>query len=148
MVLQRWQTVYLLVAAILMAVFAFFPAIEIVTPQAVYAIGATTCSASTCVSQPDVLLLILNVLIVVMALITTFSYRNLKRQMRLCSITAAITLALVITIGLLAYRYRDVAEVTITAFNIMPVIAFVCLLMAHRGMASDKKLLSESDRLR
>ena len=148
MVLQRWQTVYLAVAAVLMIVFAFFPAIEISLPDGVYALGASFMGKPGTSGHPDVLLLTLDVLIVVMLVVTTFSYRNLRRQMRQCAITMALTVALLITIGVLGWRYAPVGDVTFTAFNALPVIALVGMMMARRGMAADKRLLSESDRLR
>ena len=92
MVLQRWQTVFLFLAAIAMAVFTFMPVMGLVTDQGNFTLCALGCCES---SVPNYLLLTLDCLIVVMLLVTIFKYRDLKLQQRLCKIDILLIIALV-----------------------------------------------------
>ena len=136
MVIQRIQTVYLLLAAIAMAVFAFLPAV---------AVGQEMIGAFT---QPNYLLACLDALVVVLAVIAIFKFKNLKLQMKLCAIDALLTLVLVTVAVVLAFRGHDASQVVPSLWLMLPVAAVVLFVLARRAIARDKKLLSDSTRLR
>ena len=73
MVIQRIQSLYLLIAAVLMAAFAFFPAF-------------------------DVSMMVLIVLISLLAIVDIFLYKNLQRQMTVCFVDIIIGLAMLVAI--------------------------------------------------
>lgn len=139
MVIQRIQTVYLLLAAIAMAVFAFLPAV---------AVGQEMIGAFTPVTQPNYLLACLDALVVVLAVIAIFKFKNLKLQMKLCAIDALLTLVLVTVAVVLAFRGHDASQVVPSLWLMLPVAAVVLFVLARRAIARDKKLLSDSTRLR
>jgi len=145
MVLQRIQSVYLLIAAILMAVFAFFPALLIGQGGQVFAYGALT---TTKVGFP--LMMVLVVLISLLAVIDIFLYKNLQRQMTVCFVDIIIGLAMLIAIGIQAYVVdtRENVVVTWQWYLILPVLSIIFLMLAHKAMSSDKKKLHDADRLR
>lgn len=136
--IQRVQSVYLFVGAVLLAIYAFMPAV-------IDASGAPLLSASMC--PLDALsgsLLTLLALIVVLALVAIFKFKNLRLQHRLCKISVLLTLALLVSVGISAYYMAGRPA----WHNMLPVAALICFALASKGVAHDRKLLSDSSRLR
>ncbi len=148
MVLQRWQTVYLFLAAVLMIVFAFMTSITIQFGPQQYMLGAIY-SGIAGETHPDMLLSVMDALIVVITIITIFKYKNLKSQMNLCAICIALTIAMLLCIMVLAFTQKSNGTVSVMHLgNVLPIVAIVLYALAYRGIAHDKKLLSDSERLR
>ena len=125
MVIQRIQTVYLIIAVILMALFAYFTALSFEMPLLVG-------------------------IITLLAFIDIFLYKNLQRQMTVCFVDIIISLAL---IGAMAYQAYVIsgekgADISWNWFLLLPVLAVVFLMLAHKAMSNDKKKLRDADRLR
>lgn len=141
MQIQRIQSVYLLLAAIAMAVFMFLPVIGLINDNTELSVGAlNTCGVTN--AMP--LMLCLDVLIVVLSLITLFKYRDLSFQMKLCKVNVMLIVTLLIIIGITAYLQKGCVQWTIA----LPIIALVLVMLAHKGIKHDKKLLSDSERIR
>ena len=120
MVIQRIQSVYLLIAAILMGAFAFFPL--------------------------GVVMLTLIILISFLAIVDIFLYK-----MTVCFVDIIIGLAMLVSIGIQAYKVGTEGEAAMTLnwwFLLLPVLSIIFLMLAHKSMANDKKKLRDSDRLR
>lgn len=148
MVIQRIQTLFLIAAAVLVGAFAFLPALTLQSLGNMYQIGAIFSGDSTSTS-PDFLLLSLTGLIFVLSVISIFKYKNLKQQMQLCAINIALALALLVSVAALAFALRTPAvAVEIGWCNALPLVAIVCYVLAYRGIKHDKKLLSDSNRIR
>jgi len=148
MVLQRIQTVYLLLAIIVMAVFAFFPALNIDTNQGTVLYGALATGLPE-KTHPDLLLIILDVLVIIIAFIAMFQYRNLQRQMTLCGVDIILLLAMLIAIGIVAYTQKGFADkIHFTWFDLLPCLAIVLIAFAHKCIANDKRKLADSERIR
>ena len=125
MVIQRIQSLYLLIAAILMVVFACFTALSFEMP-------------------------LLAGIIIFLAVIDIFLYKNLQRQMTVCFVDIIIALAL---IGAMIYQACVItgepgAEVKWHWYLLLPVISVIFLMLAHKAMSNDKKKLRDADRLR
>ncbi len=150
MVIQRLQTLYLLIATVLMVVFAFCPSVIIQSGGPEYAIGVLKTGVAGA-THPDLLMTTVGALVVLLSLITIFKFKNLKLQLKLCSINAALTVTLLLISVILALTLRGKAEVgsvSFTLYNALPVVAVVMQIMAYRAIMHDKKLLSSSERLR
>lgn len=145
MVLQRWQSVFLFLAAIAMAVFTFMPVMGLVTDQGNLTLSALGCGDS---GVSNYLLLTLDCLIVVMLLITIFKYRDLKLQQRLCKIDILLIVALIIAIAVLWFMQRAHAVVAVSLWVILPFVALFFTLWANGRIKADRKLLSDSERIR
>ena len=145
MQIQRIQSIYLLLAAILMAVFMFLPAIGLASESGLQTIGALNVCGIT---HAMPLLMCLDVLIVVLLLITLFKYRNLPFQMKLCKVNILLIVTLLIIIGITAYLQKVQSISAIQWGNVLPLIAIVFVVLAHKGIKHDKKLLSDSERIR
>ena len=149
MVIQRIQTVYLLIAVILMAVFAFFPALSFELGGREFVYGALE-AGKVGVTHIDPLMLTLVLLICFLAFIDIFLYKNLQRQMTVCFVDIIIGIAMLIAICIQAFYVgnRDGWTVTWHWAVLLPVLAIIMLMLAHKSMSNDKKALRDSDRLR
>ena len=145
MQIQRIQSVYLLLSAILMAVFTFLPVMGIASDSEMLSIGAVNVCGIT---HAMPLLLCLNVLIFLMALITLFKFSDLKLQMKLCKFTILFIVTLLVCIAVMAFMRRANSAVSLNWSVILPVAALVFAILAHKGIKHDKKLLSDSERIR
>lgn len=148
MVIQRIQNLYLLVAAVLLAIFAFFPAVTISTNgNDLYVIGILK-SGIAPDTRPDFILLAMDLLIVVLTALTICSFKDLKRQLRLCSITIALIVALLLCVGVLVTTMGELGTARMTWWNVLPLLSLICTYLAHHGINHDRKVLSDSQRLR
>lgn len=125
MVIQRIQSLFLLIAALLMAAFAFF------------------------IPLIDTSMLVLVILIAVLAIIDIFLYKNLQRQMTVCFVDIIIGLATLASIIIQIVRLaKENLAVNWNWAWILPVLSIVFLMLAHNAMSRDKKKLRDADRLR
>ena len=149
MVIQRIQSVYLLIAVILMAVFAFFPALTFELGGRQFVYGALE-AGKVGVTHIDPLMLMLVVLISLLALIDIFLFKNLQRQMTVCFVDIILGLAMLVAIGIQAFYVNGKDGVTLTWqwYLLLPILSIVFLMLAHKAMSRDKKMLRDSDRLR
>lgn len=149
MVIQRIQSIYLLIAVILMAVFAFFPALTFELGGREFVYGALE-AGKVGVTHIDPLMLTLVILISLLAFIDIFLYKNLQRQMTVCFVDIIIGLAMLVAIGIQAFYVTGKDGVTLSCpWSIaLPILSIIFLMMAHKAMSRDKKLLRDSDRLR
>lgn len=147
--MQRIQTVYLIIAIILMVVFAFFPALSFELGGREFVYGALE-TGKVGVTHFDPLMLMLIVLISLLALIDIFLYKNLQRQMTVCFVDIIIGLAMLVAICIQAYMVgtRDGVTLTWQWYLALPVLSIIFLMLAHKSMSKDKKMLRDSDRLR
>ena len=149
MVIQRIQTVYLLIAIILMVVFAFFPALSFELGEKTVLYCALE-SGRAGAMHIDPLLLTLVILISLLALMDIFLYKNIQRQMTVCFVDIIIGIAMLVAICIQAFYVgnRDGWIVSWQWYLILPVLSIIFLMMAHKAMSRDKKKLLDADRLR
>ena len=139
MVIQRIQSVYLLIVAILMAVYSFMNVVLVLTTSGVMS-KMTLFDASP-------IAFIISLLVACLAFITIFKYKKLNLQIALssCGIILLITDIVVLVMSVINAGY-----VTVEFFicNCMPIIALVFLFLTISAIKRDKKILSSYDRIR
>lgn len=135
MVIQRWQSVLLLISAI-------FVALAGILPYAVTANGVDVCAVQTPV------LLCVDILAALLLLIDIFLYRNLRYQMKVTRL--ALGLIVVLEAAIAAYTCAGLEGATISIIGgiVMPVLALISSFVALRLMHRDYRLLRSADRLR
>jgi len=154
MVIQRIQTLFLLITIILMGAFAFFPALTFtVGDSGNYFLYGALKTGQVGTFHLDPLLTIMICLIIFLAFVAIFQYRNLQRQMTVTFINIIIGIALLLAIGIQAFTVPDsmpdsVVNVHWCKSNLLPILAIVFMMLAHHAMSRDKKKLIDSDRLR
>lgn len=147
MVLQRWQSLYLLLAAICMAVYAFLPVAEIT-----YNFNTFTLNMMGGITGFENMgymwsFFTISLLISVFTLITIFKFKNLKLQKNLCLISGCLTLVLLVSL-MIVTMMLDCSAFKITFYNVLPVVTIVLFYMADGAITKDQKILSSYDRIR
>lgn len=146
MVLQRWQSVYLLIAAVLMMVYAFSPIAELTLDSATVEFGMRGADG---VENTDYMwgFFVISVLISLFSVVTIFKYKNLKLQKKMCLIGGCLT-AVLLTSIMAVVMLADCLAYSISAFNAIPVVAIIMFYLADCGISKDQKILSGYDRIR
>ncbi|MBD5214547.1 MAG: DUF4293 domain-containing protein [Bacteroidales bacterium] len=139
MVLQRWQSVYLLVAVFAMILGCILPFGAIIEE------GVTSLKLMP-VDFP--VLLTLNILIGILLAIDIFMYKNLRAQKMVAAVSALLCVASLATQVLLLVRNEASFALVWNGSIIATFCAFVCALMARYNMNRDEKILKSYDRLR
>ena len=139
MQIQRIQTLFLLIAVVLMAVFCF-------TPFAETALGDGSMNKVFAKDAP--VLLIVNACIAVLLFVNIFMYKNLRQQMRVTLLSIMLMVCSTATCLIVATTGMPDTQLIWTGGVVLVVIALVCAIAAYRYMLRDKRKLASYDRLR
>lgn len=141
MVIQRKQSLFLLIAAILMGIYAFMPLL--INSNGNVILGGISYEGMGCV------IFIMNCLVALLSFITIFKFKSMRFQKRLCVVNILLIVASLATLCSVGVMQKDFDLMgSLTYFNIIPVVAIIFLLLAHKGISHDQKLLNDSGRIR
>lgn len=139
--IQRIQTVWLLIAAILMAGVFYFPFYEMPNAEAL-TVGR------------NYLAVVLAGISIILSFLIIFNFKNRKRQLNLCWLNILSCVALLVWL----FYSVDRQETTNAAAGnqsghywigaFLPLISIIFLLMARSAIKKDHKLVQSMDRLR
>jgi peptidoglycan/LPS O-acetylase OafA/YrhL len=140
MVIQRWQSVFLLVGAIVMAIFPFWPMATVATDTQTLSVIPTDYPVYT----------VLNLLTAVLMLVAIFLFKNLKRQLTATLVAMVLVIASAVCYGILLYGPAAIQGTVAPNYCSvgMLIVAFVMTVLARRGIRRDRHTLSSYDRLR
>ncbi|MCG8582269.1 MAG: DUF4293 domain-containing protein [Bacteroidales bacterium] len=149
--IQRIQTLYLLLSGLLMGSLFFVPLAQIETEtqevfQFIYR-GLTNAEGETV--TPTLALSILLTVATLVSFITIFVFKKRTLQIRLCGINLALLLG---TTGMIYYLGSQLADdsavVNYSITTAFPVVAFILAFLALRAIGKDVALLKSMDRIR
>lgn len=153
--IQRIQTIYLLLASVLTMLMFFLPVAELIsTDGQLYTLNYRSISLTQANPPQQVLytypMAILFTLIMLLSITAVFLFKNRKLQMRITML--AILLALGAT-GLMAFYIFGAMDVEIETIHyglttIIPLVDIVFLFLAYKGIQKDEKLIKSMDRIR
>lgn len=153
--IQRIQSVYLLVVTVLMAVVLFAPLGWFAGDGAEFTLRALGLkNAAGEVVQSTLHLAILAVAAALLPLVTIFLFRRRMLQLRLCAVEAVLLLGTALMEGIYYFLgWRFFAQTQFHAQALRPAIALplVCLLFAYlaaRAILRDEALVRAADRIR
>jgi len=147
MVLQRWQSVYLLIAAIALGLATFLPVFDIVRlDKSVLPVDLQ--SLESAAMPGGYAYFILLALSALLSLITIFKYKNLKLQKSLCSINMLLIIAAYITIAVCANFTAGIEIARWQLASLLPAFALICTFLAKSRIIHDDRLIHAADRLR
>lgn len=153
--IQRIQTVYLLVIAILMIVLLFVPIAQVVVlgdgSYNFYTYGVVQIGDETTVSIVYYwALLTLSVCTIVLPLLTVFLYKKRFVQIRLCIVEIILLIGSLILMWYHIHQFGNKlnADVLYKFGFILPVMCIILTYMAIQGILKDIKLLKSYDRIR
>jgi hypothetical protein len=142
MQIQRIQTLWLLIATILMGVFVFMPfgTFEVVADGQEDIVTLTTCKEFGVLVPAAVAAILL--------LIDIFMYKNLPSQRSVLVIGIILTLCTICTVCFTLFKGLEGYEPHFSWFDIMVPAALIFELLAMKGINHDQKLLASYNRLR
>ena len=130
--IQRIQSIYLLVAAIAMTLISF--------KVPVYNLNETMFMA-----QDDTKMFILTIVGAIFSLLGLFMFKNRKFQMKLIRLTVLIEIIIGVRLFMLFNKFEVVLNNTLLFLMAFSLIA---LIMAYRGVKKDDDLVRSVDRIR
>ncbi|MBR4564864.1 MAG: DUF4293 domain-containing protein [Paludibacteraceae bacterium] len=151
--IQRIQTLYLLLVVILGVVLCFMPVLQLVSPQEAEALEVWEVSAFGIHAVPLQGLwglTVTTVLIPLLALVDIFLYKNRILQARLNIFTVMLCLGYygVLAIYVWLAKMSLGAEWHIIPWASIPLICLILTLMATRAILKDEALVRAADRIR
>ena len=154
MVIQRWQTVLLFIAAAVMACFTFIPIATVTTLDYTFnltGLGFYQQGIPTNGEPPIVIhtwyFFILSITTIVLLLIDIFLFKNIKLQQKVCMIAILFIVADSCVAGLLGFKAIN-GDLWWKTTILCPFIALFSAIFAYYRMAQDYALLRAADRLR
>lgn len=132
MMIQRIQSIYLLIAAISMTLISF--------KVPIYYLNETLFMA-----QDDTKIFVLTIVGALLALLALFMFKNRKFQMKLIRLTVLIQMIIGIRMFMLFIKFEVVLN---NSFLFLMVFTLITLIMAYRGVKKDDDLVRSIDRIR
>ncbi len=140
MVIQRIQSLFLLVAAVLLTVFIFVASV----PDA---LDANSLSAVYVTDVTE--LLVINAIVAALLLVCIFLFKNLKMQIKATLLTILLLVVSMATGAfILSSKMPEGTEVAWAGSAIITVLALIFALAAWSRMRRDQRTLRSLDRLR
>lgn len=150
--IQRIQSLYLLLASVLLVVLYIFPIAVFQTESGAYNLFVCHIlnpeTGSPFISM--VPLAVLPLLSAVISLIAVFRFKNRANQMKLCKLIMIILLVTLLVEGIYFVRIGNMLQTMGQPgfMAIIPLVAFLLVLLAHRSIKKDDLLVKSADRIR
>ena len=156
--IQRVQTIYLLLAAISLGAMFFFPLASFIggdKDQLIYFVYELVSKVPG--SPPSVPfyfiypILVLAIMVILLSLFAIVQFKNRGAQLKMIRASMFLIMVMVGVFFFYCSPLLEKASGTLTEYEIgsyMPLIALLFLTLANRGVMSDIKLLRSADRLR
>ena len=156
MVIQRWQSVLLFVAALCMGFFTFMSLgqVQLLDSTLNFSTFGFSYEGMPVDGAPTGFLprtwgfFILSLLSCLLPLINIFMFKNLKLQKRLCMIEILFLIAVIATGAIYAYTGIDNGAISWSSLVCAPFIALMADILAFNRINADDRLLKSADRLR
>lgn len=153
--IQRIQTLYLLLAAVCVGVTLFLPLAHYTDGTAEYTMKAYMLSDGDYFAiRPMLYLGILLSVSALLPFVTIFLFRNRMLQIRLCVVEFVLLVGSLLMCGIYCYLTYKAAgefasgEAYITVWNILPLAALVFVALAVRAIFRDELLIRSLNRIR
>lgn len=156
--IQRKQTIYLLLSIIAMVMTAVFPIAKFYGDfyyiLNVFSFSAIPETVETALNFSfNLPLSALWLAIVALNAITIFLYKKRNTQVKLVNVSLAFLIAFIALIffyyaPFIEKNFKVVAEYAKNIGIYMPIISFICMLLANRGIKKDEELVKSLDRIR
>jgi hypothetical protein len=146
--IQRVQTVYMLLAAFLTGLILNLKLADIFTGDQLYTFFSSGIFRETQSVQNGLPLQIFILLILVIHFFAVFSYKNRIRQMRIMVFTIVLLFGLIGMILYFAYGSFENMNVSFKIPVIFPLVSVILDILAIRAIGRDEALIRSVDRIR
>ncbi len=149
--IQRKQTIYLLLAVLLAVLTTWMPLATVAdsgqplqTIYSLWALGAN--GARNFAPWP---LFLLAVLSASLSLIAIFLYKKRMLQARLCTVNLAVLVAWYIAlVAVSKHAAPDAATFSLSLSSVLPLLSALLIVMARKAIIADERLVRAADRIR
>ena len=145
--IQRIQTIYLLVVAIIMTIPLYVPIAQLLIPNDAsynfFTYGVVLIGENSVLQAHYWALLIMNIFTIGIPLVNVFLFKKRFLQLRLCIVEIILLIGAIILMW-----YHMNAEILYKFSLILPVICIIFTYLAIKGILKDIKLLKSFDRIR
>lgn len=154
MVIQRWQSVLLLIAVILMGCFSFLSLGQVQTSDFTFNFTASgffqegISTGATAEPVSTWYFFAVSLISMVLPFIAIFTFKNYKLQKNLCLLTLLMLVCVIIIGAELGYQTIDGGEVEWSSIVCAPYISIIAVCMAYGRINRDHKIIADSERLR
>ncbi|HEY4198482.1 MAG TPA: DUF4293 domain-containing protein [Mucilaginibacter sp.] len=154
--LQRIQSVYLLIASLVIFALFLFPLVHNVyvagVPSTIMVTGIfQDVNGAQAHTQSFIALICATVVVAIIPLVLIFLYKNRKQQMLLCYVYIFIIFGYSFWMAQMVKTATDGANLNTNNFGIgalLSSVSIVLVLMAAKAIQRDEKLVKSADRLR
>ena len=153
--IQRIQTLYLLLAAACVGAMLFLPLVQYTDGTAEFTLKASMLSDGADTSyMPAIYLCILLSLAALLPFVTIFLFKRRMVQIRLCVIELVLLLGGAVMTGIYCYlAYRVVSGLPFGAVSVkpwvgMPLLAMILVFLAVKAIFRDELLIRSLNRIR
>lgn len=140
MVIQRIQSVYLLLVTVLMSIYSFTDVILVKTISETF--------EKMSLFELSIISFTLSLLVAILSMISIFKYKSMKLQIALCSINILLVTTQLVVMIMDALGQKIVQFDQFLLSNCLPLISLVFLVLSISAIKRDMKLLSSYDRIR
>ncbi|MFM9051894.1 MAG: DUF4293 domain-containing protein [Bacteroidota bacterium] len=147
--IQRIQSLFLLIVLLLSILLNFIPVFEYNKPVGEDLISGSPETIRYFISQKTVLF-VLNIAISSLALFTIFLYKKRNLQIRLTGLSLLLTSIMIFLLFFLADSYRTDFDNNLKYLygTYCPIVQLVLSYLAQRAIRKDEELVRSADRLR
>jgi hypothetical protein len=146
--IQRIQTLYLLVSSILVALLFALPFAEIIKDGAVFLFNFNGISLNGVLKENGIVISILIGVILALHGYAIFSYKNRKAQVKIITYAILILTALFGVFVFFTWFSNRGSEISYKVGIIFPLVAIILDYLAILGIRKDEALIRSIDRIR
>lgn len=146
--IQRIQTVYLFISALLIGLLFLFPFAEIAKDGSIYLFNFKGILLDGVLKENGIAISVLMVVIVALHGFAIFSYKNRKRQKMIVIFTILMMLGLFGLFIFFTYFSFSGAQISFEMSVVLPLVAIIIDYLAIRAINKDEALIRSIDRIR
>lgn len=146
--IQRIQTVYLIISALLIGLLFAWPFAEIAKDGAIYTFNFKGILLDGAVQQGGLVISVVLALIMASHVFAVFSFKNRPQQVKIIFFTILMMLGLLGLLVFFTYFSFSGAQISYKTGVALPLVAIILDYMAIRGIKKDEALIRSIDRIR
>jgi hypothetical protein len=156
--IQRIQSLLLLIATICFVVACFMPVAHIITSEAYYVLTSWSVRENIpdgAIIHPTYFIGLLQALLAVLSFVTIFLYKKRPLQSKMCMLAILVNFILLV---LMLWVYPDKmlpqisllagGELKYTPWAILSILPLACFYLGNKFIIKDEKMVRAADRLR
>jgi len=146
--IQRVQTVFLIVSTILIGILFALPIAELAKDGVIYLFNCKGILLNGVVKQSGFVVISIIAIILAASVFTIFDFKNRKRQIWIILLNIVFKLALVGILVFYTYFSISGAQISLKVGMVFPLLAIVFDYLAILGVRKDEALIRSIDRIR